>query len=109
VEYGFGGFDNAPDDDRGDFDRLPSWSLTLSLLLSKVHAQRDAAPASERIHPPESRLFDGSFVNPEQLDDFGLIGVDHCESTEADEVHDENHNGRPDAVPAPRSDGPNER
>jgi hypothetical protein len=102
VEYGFRRLDDAPDNDRGDFDRVAILVVDLEFAAFKVaHAQRDATPSGERIHPPESRLLDRSFVDSEQLNNLGFVGVDDRESIEADQVHDNTTIAPPIPYPLP--------
>ena len=88
---------------------LPSWSLTLSLLLSKLRTRSETLRrARERIHPPEARLLDRPQVHAEQQDHFGFVRIHHREPAQQDHVHHEGEHRCQDSGGHTLSHGPDE-
>ncbi len=88
-------FDDAPDDDRGDFDGVAVALVHLQLgALEVAHAQRELAARRQRVDPPESGALDRAFVDAEQRDDRCLVGIDHREPGDTHAVEREDQDAR---------------
>ena len=77
FEDGFGGVDDAPDDDGGDLDRIAFEVVDLQLgALEVTHAKRNALLRVERVGPAQSRRFRRADVVAEELQDAALVRID---------------------------------
>ena len=87
LEAGFGRLDDAPDDHRGNLDRVPLDVVHLQAAALEVpDAQGDPALRVEGVGPAEALHLDRAHVAAEQLQDLGFVGVDDEQPGQHDAV-----------------------
>ena len=101
VEIGAGGIVDAPDDDRGDLDRVAALVVDLEPLAVEVAgAERYLAARVERIRPAQPRHPRRAPVGAEELEDRRLVGLQRIKTGEHERRGDEDERAfdeRPDA------------
>ena len=94
VEHGPGGVGHAPDDDRGDLDRVAARVVDLDPLALEVpDPQRDrlAPEDRERVHPPETGIGDGPGVATEQDQHPRLVRLHDHEPRAGERAREQHH------------------
>ena len=95
LEHRFGGVDHAPDDDRGDLDRVAFEVVDLQArALEVAHAERNALLGVERVRPAQPGVLHGADVVAEQLQDAALVRVDDEQSGSEEELGDDRRTAR---------------
>ena len=94
VEHGLGRVDDAPDDDRGDLDRIPTRVVHLDPVALEVpHPQQDPLSPQhrKRVDPPQTGLGERPDVAAEQDQQARLVGLHDDEPGGAQDQDDRNH------------------